>query len=218
MSKVTYKWVLEQRSDEWLAARIGKVGGSEASDTYTKAKRETLLYKKLAELATGEVEKVWVNDAMRRGIENEGKVVALYEEKTGNRVYDCGQILNSDFEYAALSPDGLVSENADDILSPHTGAIEIKCPTSKQHIKNVLEMRRTSKPPKQYMPQLLHYFLIDESIQWVDFITWDDRCSIDYECVRLHLSDVEDELEDHKLNIERFSEELEDGLDELGMI
>lgn len=166
---VHFNWKLEQRSPEWLEARLGKIGGSDAIGLTTPARQKTMLIQKAAELITGEQEMVYVNDAMQRGIDNEDQVVLDYQLSNGVTVLECGQVTNDEYKYSALSPDGLI-ENDEEVI---VGAVEIKCPSSKNHIGNIVE----GKIPTKYMPQIIQYFMIIETLEYLDFISFDDRVS-----------------------------------------
>ena len=152
----------EQRSKEWNAIRVGKTGGSESIGLTTPARMKTLLYKKVAEIQTGEQEDVKVSQAMQEGIDKEPIAREHYEKSTFTQVSQLGYITNSDFKYLGLSPDGIVGEE---------GAIEIKCPQPKAYAKIVIE----NEIPAEYKPQVSQIFLICPKVQWVDFVAFNEK-------------------------------------------
>ncbi len=52
-----------------------------------------------------------------------------------------------------------------------TGAVEIKCPKTKTHIKYI----RMGKIPNEYKEQVWAYFMVNPDLQWVDFVSYDPR-------------------------------------------
>jgi len=152
----------EQRSKEWTAIRVGKIGGSEAIGLSTPARMKTLLYKKIAEIQTGEQEEVKVSQAMQEGIDKEPIARELYEKETFSKVDQVGYITNSDFKYLGLSPDGMVGND---------GAIEIKCPQPKAYAKIVID----NEVSVEYKPQVAQIFLICHEVQWVDFKAFNEK-------------------------------------------
>jgi hypothetical protein len=66
----------------------------------------------------------------------------------------------------AISPDALVFR--DEVIC---GGVEIKCPSSKKHIEYI----RTGKIPAEYVPQVRHYFVVIDDLEFVDFVSYDAR-------------------------------------------
>tara|TARA_R110001592_G_scaffold61666_4_gene188206 strand:- start:725 stop:1360 length:636 start_codon:yes stop_codon:yes gene_type:complete len=150
---------VKQRSLEWEKLRVGKVGGSEALSLTTPARIKSLLYKKVAEIQTGFQEEIYISADMQHGIDTEPIAVACYEKETFQFVEEGLYITNPKFKYLGLSPDGLVGTN---------GAIEIKCPKPKQHCKAIID----ETIPTENRPQIAHYFLVNENLDWVDFVSY----------------------------------------------
>jgi hypothetical protein len=208
---VHYNWNLEQRSPEWKASRVGNVGGSEAIGLTTPARMKTLVLTKATEILTGEIEEIYVNDAMQRGIDNEERVVLDYELSKGVPVRECGQVLNTDYPCAALSPDGLLIDENNNVY----GAVEIKCPSSKTHIQTVLE----GAYAKKNEAQLIHYFMMIPTLEYVDFISWDDRVPhMETYTYRVKREDVEKLIEKAIVNHSKFVKQLDKALDRFGLV
>lgn len=149
---------MQQRTDEWYAIRVGRVGGSQAISLTTTARMKTQIYKTVAEILTGKEEEVFVTQVMQEGIDKEPIAKEEYEKETFSDIREVGYITNSDYKYLGLSPDGLIGEN---------GAIEIKSPLPKQHVKIVMD-----GVPTENRPQLAQYFLINEELDWIDFVSY----------------------------------------------
>jgi len=149
----------EQRTEEWQAIRVGKIGGSNAVGVTTDARMKTLLYTVLSEIAVGSAEEIFTSNAMQYGIDTEPEAIARYEMEEMLKVASIGYITNSDYKYAGLSPDGVVGEN---------GAVEVKCLLPKNHVKIIVE----NKVPTEYLPQLAWYFLINTDLEWIDFVSY----------------------------------------------
>ena len=121
---------MEQGSDEWLAARLGRPSASMFSKLITtKGKPSTqaggYINKLAGERLSGESEAFYTNEHMVRGTELEPEAREAYEFISGNDVLEVGFIVNTGFEYGC-SPDGLIGTD---------GGIEIKCPAATTMMK-----------------------------------------------------------------------------------
>jgi len=138
-----------QGSDEWFAARMGKISASRLNDIMKKTKYGESTYKTRArmELAierlTGKpAGSTFMNQAMHDGVEREPDARTLFEAVTGKEVALCGSFNHPTIEMASASPDGLLrDENA---------VLEIKCPTPVTHAYNLL----SKKMDKRYIYQI----------------------------------------------------------------
>lgn len=156
---------VKQRSPEWIAARLGLVTGSDASDMCaTRAdgkpstSRMNLKMKLALERVLGRaVEKDYQSAAMRQGQEREQDAVHAYELITGRVVRYTGFLRHNELQ-AGCSLDGHVGE--------FEGIIEAKCPIPATH----LEALRSRKIPKNYIWQTTHNMFISGA-QWCDWIS-----------------------------------------------
>jgi exodeoxyribonuclease (lambda-induced) len=153
---------LEQRTPEWLNMRLGRTGGSEAIGLTTKARMDTLIFKKMAEILTGNVDEIKPSESMLRGIDLEPIAVEKYELEEMAVTTEVGYITNDKYKYLGLSPDRIVGG---------LGGLEVKCPGSKEHVKTIIE----GVVPKKHEPQIAMYFFVNEFLEWVDFVSYDDR-------------------------------------------
>ncbi len=105
---------MKQLSDEWFAAKNGKVSASHISDVMAKGKgttRKNYMMKLLVERLTGKHEESYINAAMQHGIDEEPMANAEYELQTGNLVTAVGFVDHPSMPMSGASPDGLVGDD-----------------------------------------------------------------------------------------------------------
>lgn len=158
----------EQRTDEWLAMRAGKVTASRVFAILDKtakglptAARASYIKEIVVERLTGQRKDIFVNKAMQRGVDLEPIARSEYEMSSGVLVMETGFILHPIIENVGASPDGLVGDD---------GLIEIKCPETWNH----LEVMQTGEIPPQYIAQM-QLQMECTGRGWCDFISYDDR-------------------------------------------
>lgn len=154
---------IEQGTEEWLQLRLGKLNGTDNADLLgTAERRETLKYKIIADRLSKSISDDSEN-AMDRGSRLEAEARIQYELLTGYTVDEVGLCESEENEEIANSPDGLIQ-----LEEGYTGAIEIKCLTGWKHIKSKL----TNEIPKEYRGQVLQYFIVNEDLEWLDFVLY----------------------------------------------
>ena len=157
---------LIQGSDEWFAARCGRVTASRIADIIAKTKtgesasRGNYRAQLVAERLTGKPADSFSNAAMQWGTDTEPYARIAYEARTGIMVQEVGFIAHTIIAYAGASPDGL----ADD------GLVEIKCPNTATHIDYFL----AGVAPEKYKPQMA-WQCACTGRSWVDFVSFDPR-------------------------------------------
>jgi len=158
---------LEQGTQEWLAARAGKVTASRISDVLSKIKsgeartRRDYRYQIMAEILTGKPqESGFINAEMTWGTEQEPYARAAYELKAGVLVDQVGFIIHPTIERAGASPDGLVGD----------GILEIKCPKTSTHCAYLTD----NVVPQQYHAQM-QWQMACAGRPWNDFVSFDPR-------------------------------------------
>jgi putative phage-type endonuclease len=153
-----------QGTEEWFAARAGKVTASRIADVLATIKsgesaaRRNYRTQLVCERLTGKIEETFSNSHMERGIALEPYAREAYELQTGSIVEQVGFIDHPIIPMSGASPDGLVG---------YDGSIEIKCPTPANHIEYLLG----KEPPSKYKPQMTWQMLCAER-QWVDFVSY----------------------------------------------
>lgn len=161
----------EQRTDEWYAARLGRVTGSRFKDVLAISKRDgsplqaRTDYKKelVTERLVGAVGKkdVYVTPEMLWGQQNEDLARTQYQLRTGNTVSGEGFIQHDDL-MVGVSTDGLVND---------TGNLEIKCLATRNHLYNIA---MNGDMPDDYKAQVQGQMWITGR-DWCDFVGYDSR-------------------------------------------
>lgn len=158
---------IEQRSDEWFAARCGSLGASQIANALAKTKngwgasRANLRAQLVIERLTGIQEDGFKSSAMQWGIDNEDGARTAYEAATGEFVTEVGLYKHPAIQGTHASPDGLVGDD---------GLIEIKCPTSATHIETL----KGGEIPLKYRYQMQWQMACTDR-QWCDFVSYDPR-------------------------------------------
>jgi putative phage-type endonuclease len=156
-----------QGSDEWFAARLGRVTASRIGDVLAKTKtgwgasRYSYMGELIAEKLTGRPNESFTTSAMQWGKDNEVKARAAYEFKYDKVVCEIGFIEHPRFEgLAGASPDGLIDD----------GLIEIKCPSTITHLDTI----SSGNIPTRYKFQM-QWQMECTGRKWCDFISFDPR-------------------------------------------
>lgn len=127
---------MEQRTDDWFAARLGKVTASRIADVMAKTKtgysasRKNYMTELICERLTGKKADGYTNAAMTRGIELEPVARSVFEVHSGLEVVEVGFIDHPIISMTGASPDGLIGDD---------GLIEIKCPNSATHLETLYD-------------------------------------------------------------------------------
>jgi len=188
---------IEQGSYEWFELRNGMVTSSRLPRVF-KADYLSVIDELISEQLSGTWEDSgFVNDAMQRGIDLEPIALQEYEAITGVQIVRGGFIQSSEFPLLGYSPDGRVG---------NIGGVEVKCPSSKKHIQYL----RQQQVPNDYKWQVLISFLINPSIEWYDFMSYDPRISQKpVFIIRTERKEIETELADAKIELAKFFTKLE---------
>ncbi len=159
--------LIDQRTDEWLQLRAGKLTGSVAGDMLAKiksgeaAKRRDLRYKLIAERLSGHSqEDGYVNAAMQWGNDHEAQAIQAYEAVTGALVQPIG-FCEHDTLLCGTSPDGFVGED---------GIVSVKCPKTATQVQYL----RAGVEPSEHAAQNTHELWLTGRA-WVDFVSFDPR-------------------------------------------
>lgn len=157
---------MEQRTEEWFAARCGKVTASRVADVIAKTKtgysasRANYLADLVVERLTGKPAATFSNAAMEWGTEQEPNARAAYSAKTGILVEEVGFIDHPTVAMSGASPDGFAEE----------GLVEIKCPNTATHLEYILD----GKSPQKYVTQM-QWQMACTNRPWCDFVSYDPR-------------------------------------------
>jgi putative phage-type endonuclease len=170
---------VEQRTEEWFQARLGKVTASRVADVIAKTKtgysasRDNYMAQLICERLTGQQGESFTNTAMQHGVDTEPLARSAYENLRNLMVKEVGFINHPRIEMAGASPDGIVGE----------GILEIKCPNTSNHLDTLL----SAKVPSKYIPQMQWQMLCTGS-KWGDYVSFDNRLP---EHLQLFVQEVE---------------------------
>jgi putative phage-type endonuclease len=158
---------MEQRTEDWFAARLGKVTASRVADVIAKTKtgysasRDNYMAQLVVERLTNTQAESFTNAAMQWGTDQEPFARAAYEVAQNVMVEETGLVDHPTIPMAGASPDGLIGED---------GLVEIKCPNTATHIDTLL----TQTVPAKYITQMQFQMACTDR-QWCDFVSFDPR-------------------------------------------
>ena len=162
---------MEQRTEEWFKARLGKVTASRVADVIAKTKsgysssRDNYMAQLICERLTGQQGESYTNAAMQHGVDTEPLARSAYEALHGLLVEEVGFVQHPTIEMAGASPDGLVGL---------FGILEVKCPNTATHIDTLIN----STVPTKYITQMQWQMRCCDR-QWCDFVSFDPRLPLD---------------------------------------
>lgn len=174
-----------QRTDEWFAARLGKVTASRIADLRKKTKtgwaasRKDYMADLIAERLSGEHIPGGTGAARRWGQDIEPEAKRAYAFYRDAEIAEVGFLPHPTIVDAGASPDGLVGTD---------GLVEFKCPTVLTH----LETLETDVIADEYLQQM-QWQMACTGRQWCDFASYDPRYP---EAMKLYVQRVkrDDEL------------------------
>jgi putative phage-type endonuclease len=197
---------MEQRTEEWFAARLGKVTASRVADVLAKIKsgesasRKNYKMELVVQRLTNKVGESFTNAAMEWGTEQEPFARMAYEAHTGTFVKEDGFVDHPTIEGFGCSPDGIVGE----------GLIEIKCPNTANHIETVLE----NKAPSKYIPQMQCQMAVTGA-KWCDFVSFDPRVPEDLQLFVVRVERDQEYIDSMEVEVKQFLSEVLDLFNQL---
>jgi len=185
---------VEQGSYEWHQIRLGKITSTRLKKVLSKDNL-SLVDELIAEEETGlSDDDGFVSEDMQRGIDLEPLAIKEYESMTGNTVTRYGILQSEELPILCQSPDGYVGTD---------GAIEVKCPRTKTHVKYI----RQGKIPNDYKEQVWCYFMVNPNLKWLDFISYDPRLvKKPIWVLRVNREDVQDDIIGAWMMLQAFNE------------
>ena len=159
--------MIEQRTEEWHQARLGRVTASRMSDVMGRTKsgygagRANYMAALIVERLTQNPVETYSNAAMQWGTETEPQARATYMLTTGRDVAEAGFDLHPTIADLGASPDGYVGDD---------GLIEIKCPNTATHLDTLL----SDAVPQKYLLQMQTQMACTGRA-WCDFVSFDPR-------------------------------------------
>jgi putative phage-type endonuclease len=197
---------MEQRTEEWFAARLGKVTASRVADVLAKIKsgesasRKNYKMELVVQRLTNKQGESFTNAAMEWGTEQEPFARMAYEAHTGTFVKEEGFVDHPTIEGFGCSPDGIVGE----------GLIEIKCPNTANHIETVLE----NKVPSKYIPQMQAQMACTGA-KWCDFVSFDPRVPEDLQLFVVRVERDQEYIDAMEVEVKQFLSEVLDLFNQL---
>ena len=197
---------MEQRTDEWFAARIGKVTASRVADVIAKTKsgygvgRANYLADLVVERLTGQKAQGFSNAAMEWGTQTEPQARAAYSAKTGILVEEVGFIDHPTVAMSGASPDGFAEE----------GLIEVKCPNTSTMLEFILD----GKPPQKYVTQM-QWQMACTGRPWCDFVSFDPRLPERLQLLVVRVPRDDAYIAMLEAEVKKFLAELDDNLNKL---
>lgn len=198
---------MEQRSNEWFNARLGKVTGSRVADLMAKTKtgysasRANYMAELVVERLTGQQAERFTNAAMQWGTDVEPQARAAYEFLTDRPVVETGFVLHGSILDFGASPDGLVADD---------GLVEIKCPNTATHIETLLN----EAVPGKYVTQMQAQMACTGRA-WCDFVSFDPMLPGDMQMWISRVQRDDAMIADMEREISAFLNELEAKVDGL---
>lgn len=196
-----------QGSEEWFAARLGKVTASRVADVIAKTKagystsRANYAAELIVERLTGQRQEGFTNAAMQWGTDNEPAAREAYEFRSGLWVDQVGFINHPRIAQSGASPDGLVGTD---------GMIEIKCPNTATH----LDTLSSGKPAGKYVTQMQWQMACAERA-WCDFVSFDPRLPEELRLFTVRIDRDDAMIEDLEAEVVAFLTEIDDRLNDL---
>lgn len=190
---------MEQRTDEWYVARLGRATASNFGKVLAKIKtgeaadRRNYRAQLVIERLTGNRQEGYSNAAMQWGTEQEPFARIAYMADRGVDVQEVGFIQHATL-MAGCSPDGLIADD---------GLIEIKCPVSATHIETL----KTQHMPLEHMPQVQGQMWI-AGREWCDFVSYDPRMPEKLQMFVQRIPRDDQYIKALAFEIERFLEEV----------
>ena len=158
---------MEQRTDAWHQARLGKVTASRISDVMAMSKngvaatRQNYEAQLIAERLSGQPTPLYSNAAMQWGTDQEPHARSAYSFIVDSDVEEIGFVDHPLIRMSGASPDGLIGSD---------GLIEIKCPNTATHLRFLED----EKIDKRYRYQM-NWQMACTGRQWCDFVSYDPR-------------------------------------------
>jgi putative phage-type endonuclease len=178
--------MMDQRTEEWFQARLGKVTASCIAKVMAKLKsgepsadRMNYAAQLITERLTGVKADTFTNAAMQWGVDTEDQARAAYEFKHGAAVVETGFIDHPRIAKSGASPDGLVGD---------VGLVEIKCPNTATHLTTL----DGGGIERKYLLQMQWQMACCDRA-WCDFASFDPRLPLP---MQLHVERIhrDDEL------------------------
>ena len=154
---------LTQGSEQWLAARVGKLTASNASKIITAggklSTQRTAYMDELISDCFCPGQNAWQGNANTdRGTAMEPLARAAFESRLSLEVEEVGFVTRED-GVIGCSPDGLIPNTG--LVDEYDAGLEIKCPLPKTHLRYLMD----GSLPDSYKPQV-HFSMMVTGLPW----------------------------------------------------
>jgi putative phage-type endonuclease len=199
--------MIEQRSPEWYAQRLGKATASRIADVMARTKtgpsasRINYRAELIIERIRGEPAPNFVSGPMQWGIDHELEALAAYAARTGQVVERAEFIDHPEILWSGASPDGYVGDD---------GLVEVKCPNSATHLATLLGANIDGGHVIQ-----MQWQMACTGREWCDYVSFDPRLP---RRMQLHVRRVERDVSailDLEAEVQVFLDEIADAVDQL---
>lgn len=193
--------MIEQRTPEWMAQRLGRVTASRIADVLATTKsgpaasRQNYAAELVAERLTGTHADFYVNAAMQRGTDLEPLARECYSFISGNTVIEEGFVPHPTIAMAGCSPDGLIGND---------GLVEIKCVGTAKHIA----LLTGGKPEGRYVQQVM-WQMACTGRAWTDLAYFDDRLPVEMQMHIVRIDRDEAVIADMEAKVREFLAEID---------
>ena len=196
---------MDQRTDDWFTARLGKVTASRVADVVAKTKtgvsasRGNYMAQLIVERLTGKPVESFSSSAMQWGTDTEPLARAAYELATDTMVEEIGFVEHESIPMCGASPDGLVGDD---------GLIEIKCPNTATHIETLIN----NTIDNRYVLQMQWQMACTDR-KWCDFVSFDPRMpeALQMKIIRINFNEML--VVDLENQVEQFLNEVQEKLE-----
>ena len=198
---------MEQLSEEWFSARLGRVTASRVADVIAKTKsgysasRANYMAELIVERLTGNRVDSFVSSAMMWGTNTEPLAREAYESRTGVLVEEVGFVPHPTIPMAGASPDGLVGGD---------GLIEIKCPNTATHIDTLLN----KEAPAKYVTQM-QWQMACSGRDYCDFVSYDPRLPTNIQMFKKRIIRDNEIIAELEKEVSKFLDEVDDKVERL---
>jgi len=192
---------MDQRTDEWYAARLGKVTASRVADVVARTKsgyaasRNNYMAELVVERLTGKPTEGFSSSAMIWGVEKEPMARDAYSAARGEFVTEIGFVSHPRIPMSGASPDGTVSPS---------GIVEIKCPNTAQHIEYLM----SREPPQKYYYQM-QWQMACAMATFCDWVSYDPRMPDTLQLLIVRIERDDDTIRMLEQEVEQFLVELD---------
>lgn len=199
--------MMDQRSAEWFAARLGKATASKIADIVATTKsgpaasRKNYAAQLVCERLTGMPQDSFTSPAMQWGTDTEPQARDAYCFFRDVDVIEVGFCDHPTIAMSGASPDGLIGSD---------GLLELKCPNTATHLETLLG----KAAPAKYVHQMM-WQMACTGRQWCDFASFDPRLPEEMRLFVIRLRRDEQMIADLEREVGKFLAEVDDTMAQL---